>query len=161
MSSSPRGLWFWVGAWLPVLVGMGAIALESTSFLGADHTSGPFRWFYQILFGAVNNARWNEIHFYLRKSGHFIGYGTLGLLWLRAWWLTLPRSEFFVDTMLAFAGAAMTAGADEFHQSFLPNRTGTPWDVLLDCCGVLAMQLLVYLFMRIFRPKKLVKAYNS
>jgi len=40
----------------------------------------------------------------------------------------------------------MTASADEFHQSFLPNRTGTPWDVLLDCSGALAMQLLVYVF---------------
>ena len=49
----------------------------------------------------------------------------------------------------------MTASADEFHQTFLPNRTGTPWDVLLDCSGALTMQLLVYLFMRMFRPKRL------
>jgi VanZ family protein len=51
----------------------------------------------------------------------------------------------------------MTASADEFHQTFLPNRTGSPWDVLLDCCGALALQLLVYVFMRIFRPKRLAR----
>ena len=155
MWNRPRGLWFWIYVWLPVAVGVAVMGMESTQVFGANYTSGPLRWLYQSLFGAVSNLRWEEIHHLIRKSGHFLGYGLLGLAWLRAWWLTLPRSEFFVDTMLAFAGAAVTASADEFHQSSLPNRTGSPWDVLLDCCGVLAMQLLVYLFMRIFRPKKL------
>lgn len=155
MSNRPRGLWFWVYVWLPVAVGIVVMGMESTQVFGANYTSGPLRWLYQSLFGAVSNGRWEVIHHLIRKTGHFLGYGLLGLAWLRAWWLTLPRSEFLVDAMLAFAGAAATASADEFHQSYLPNRTGSPWDVLLDCCGVLAMQLLVYLFMRIFRPKKL------
>jgi hypothetical protein len=30
--------------------------------------------------------------------------------------------------------------------------------VLLDCCGAITLQLLVYAFMRIFRPKKLARA---
>lgn len=158
MSSRPRGLWFWINAWLPVVLGVGIIAMESTLAFGADHTTGPFRWTYQLLFGTVSDVRWAEIHFYLRKSGHFIGYGLLGLAWLRAWWLTLPRSVFLVDTALAFLGAAMTASADEWHQTYLPNRTGTPWDVLLDCCGVLGMLFVVYLFMRVFKPKRLERA---
>ncbi len=74
------------------------------------------------------------------------------------WWMTLPRSLFLVDAALAFLGTAMTASADEFHQTFLPNRTGSPWDVLLDCSGALTMQLLVYVFMRIFKPKRLARA---
>jgi VanZ family protein len=69
--------------------------------------------------------------------------------------MSLPRSRFLQDTALAFLGTALTASADELHQAFLPNRTGTPWDVLLDCGGVLAMQLLVYAFMRVFKPKRL------
>jgi VanZ family protein len=48
------------------------------------------------------------------------------------------------------------ASLDEFHQTFLPNRTGSPWDVLLDCCGAMTLQLVVYLCMRFFKPKKLV-----
>jgi len=47
--------------------------------------------------------------------------------------------------------------ADEWHQTFLPNRTGSVWDVLLDCCGALTLEALVYVFMRIFRPKKLAR----
>ena len=55
---------------------------------------------------------------------------------------------------LAMAGTFLVASADEFHQSFLPNRTGTPWDVLLDCCGALVAQLIIFLIMlRFFRKR--------
>jgi len=148
---------FWLRAWLPVVIGVGVIALESTTLFGAEHTSGPFRWLYQALFGAVNDTEWGVIHFYLRKSGHFLGYGLLALAWLRAWWLTLPRSVFVTDALLALLGTAMTASADELHQTFLPGRTGTPWDVLIDCSGAITLQLLVYIGMRIFKPKKLAR----
>jgi VanZ family protein len=63
-----------------------------------------------------------------------------------------------VDALLAFLGTALVASADEFHQSFLPDRTGTPWDVLLDCCGAITLQLVVYIFLRAFRPKRLTHA---
>jgi VanZ family protein len=155
MSSSRHDMKLLIHAWWPVAVGICVIATESTDVFGADHTSGPLRWICEALFGKFSNPSWDEVHFFLRKSGHFIGYGLLGLAWLRAWWMTLPRSVFLVDTMLAIVGTAITASADEYHQSMLPNRTGTPWDVLLDCSGALAMQLLVYAFMRFFRPKRL------
>ena len=158
MSSNERRLKFWINAWWPVALGICIIAIESTPEFGADHTSGPLRWLYQAIFGPVSDARWALIHLLVRKSGHFIGYGLLGLAWLRAWWMTLPRSMFLVDAVLALLGKAMTASADEFHQSFLPNRTGSPWDVLLDCGGALAMQLLVYVLMRMLRPKRLERA---
>jgi VanZ family protein len=158
MSNRPRGLKFWIYAWLPVVMGIGVIVLESTEAFGSDHTRGPLRWLFQAIFGAVSDDRWEMIHHLVRKSGHFLGYGILGLAWLRAWWMTLPHSIFLQDALLSFLGTAMTASADEFHQTFLPNRTGSPWDVLLDCCGALAMQLLVYVFMRVFRPKKLARA---
>ena len=158
MSNRPVGLKFWISAWWPVVLGIGVIAIESTPELGTEYTSGPLRWLFQQIFGPVSAAHWDLIHHLMRKSGHFIGYGLLGLAWLRAWWMTLPRSAFLQDALLALLGTAMPASADEFHQSFLPNRTGSPWDVLLDCCGALAMQLLVDVCMRIFRPKKLVRA---
>jgi VanZ family protein len=141
-----------------VAVAIGVIVMESTDWMGADHTSGPLRWIWEHLFGAVSNTRWTLLHHLIRKSGHFLGYGTMGLLWLRAWWMTLPRSSFLLDAALAFLGTAIVASTDEFHQSFLPNRTGVPSDVLLDCAGALTLQLLVYLFMRVFRPKRLARA---
>jgi VanZ family protein len=71
--------------------------------------------------------------------------------------MTLPHSRFFQDAFLALLGTAVLASADEWHQSFLPDRTGTPWDVLLDCCGAISLQFVVYIFMRITRPKRLAR----
>ena len=139
-------------------LGICVIALESTATFGADHTSGPLRWVWEHIFGQVTNQRWEILHHYIRKSGHFVGYGTMGLLWLRAWWMSLPRAGFLLDATLALLGTALVASADEFHQSFLPNRTGVPSDVLLDCCGAIVLTLLVYIFVRLRWPKRLAKA---
>jgi len=152
--SNPK---YWISAWLPVAIGVGAIMLESAEWMGSDHTSGPLRWLFESLFGRVADAQWELLHHIIRKSGHFLGYGAMGLLWLRAWWMTLPRSRFLHDAILALLGTALVASFDEWHQSFLPNRTGSPWDVLLDCCGAITLEVLVYVFMRIFRPKKLAR----
>lgn len=158
MSSSRHGIRYWVNIWWPVVLGIAGIALESTELFGSDHTTGPFRWLFQAIFGSVSDERWELLHHLIRRSGHFTGYGAIGLAWLRACWMTLPRSRFLHDSLLALLGTALVASADEWHQTFLPNRTGSAWDVLLDCCGAIAMQLAVYIFMRLFRPKRLLRA---
>jgi VanZ family protein len=140
---------------LPVAVAIGIIALESTPYFGADRTSGPLRWLWESVFGRVSNAHWGHIHMLIRKSGHFVGYGLIGLTWLRAWRMTLPRAGFIVDAVLALIGTALVASADEFHQTYLPNRTGTPWDVLLDCCGAIVLQLMFYVFLRLSARRRL------
>ncbi len=148
MSTSKRAPKYWLSAWLPVVLGAVVIVLESTEFMSAEHTSGPLRWLFEAVFGHVNNARWEIVHHLIRKSGHFLGYGTIGLAWLRAWWMSLPRYGFFQDAFLALLGTALMASADEFHQTFLPNRTGRALDVLLDCSGAVTLQLVVYLLLR-------------
>jgi VanZ family protein len=155
MSSKRRSLKYWISAWLPVAIGISVIMMESTEWMGSNYTSGPLRWLFESIFGRVADAQWELLHHFIRKSGHFLGYGAMGLLWLRAWWMTLPRSRFLHDAILALLGTALVASCDEWHQTFLPNRTGSVWDVLLDCCGAITLQLLVYVYMRIFRPKKL------
>jgi VanZ family protein len=145
----------WLYAWLPVLIGTALIAMSSSPLFSSQDTSGPFRWVYEALFGHVPDDRWRFIHFVIRKSMHFFGYGVFGMLWLRGWWLSLPRSTFLQDAMLAVLGAGLVASADELHQRFLPSRTGSPRDVLLDCFGALTLQLVAYAFLRIFRPRQL------
>lgn len=130
------------------------IAIESTADFGADHTNRPLRWIWEHIFGHVTAARWAEIHHHIRKTGHFLGYGTMGLLWLRAWCMSLPRTAFLMKAVLALAGTALVAALDEYHQSLLPNRTGVPSDVLLDCSGALVLVLL-FLLLRSLRPRKI------
>ena len=158
MSNKAHGLKFWMSAWFPVALGIAVIVMESTEFMGADHTTGPLRWFFESVFGHVSDARWDILHHYIRKSGHFVFYGLLGLAWLRAWWMTLPRLRYLQVAVLGLLGTALVASCDEWHQTYLPNRTGSVWDVLLDCCGAITLQLLVYIYMRLFRTKRLAQA---
>ena len=157
MANNRRYLGFWIRAWLPVLVCIALVALESTANFGSDKTTGPLRRFWELLFGPVSDPAWDPIHLAIRKSGHFAGYGIIGLAWLRAWWMTMPNSRFLPDALLSLLGSGLIATWDEWHQASLPNRGSSPLDVLLDCCGALSMQLFVYAFLRIFYPKKLRK----
>ncbi len=130
-------------------VGVCVIAIESTPDFGSDHTSRPLRWLVQIFCGQISNATWEIVHHLIRKTGHFLGYGVLGLTWLRAWRMTLPETRFLVQATLALVGTALVASCDEWHQAFLPNRTGSPWDVLLDSCGAAIMVGVTWMFLRL------------
>jgi VanZ family protein len=72
--------------------------------------------------------------------------------------MTLPRLRYLQVAVLGLLGTALVASCDEWHQTYLPNRTGSVWDVLLDCCGAITLQLLVYIYMRLFRTKRLAQA---
>lgn len=63
-----------------------------------------------------------------RKLVHMAEFGLLFLLWLRALRFERP--------LLAVVIAVAYAATDEWHQSFVPGRTGTPVDVLIDATGV-------------------------
>lgn len=141
-----------------MLLAILVIVTESTAYFGADRTSAPLRWIFEHLLGPVSDARWELIHHYIRKSGHFLGYGLIGITWLRAWWMTFPAWSFLHSSLLAVAGTALIASADEFHQTFLPNRTGLFRDVVLDTCGAIVLQLIAYLMLRLFRPRQLMHA---
>ncbi len=139
--------------WLPVFVMLLVIARESTHAFSSDQTSAVLRPVYQTVFGTVNDLRWEAIHHGMRKSGHFVGYGVLGLTWLRAWlytWLLPLRAVTAVRWRglawrMAIACTAVVASFDELHQTWLADRTGMATDVLLDTtgavsfCGVVGM----------------------
>jgi VanZ family protein len=142
---------WWLTAWLPAMVAVAIICTESTQTFGAENTSTWLRPIFERIFGRFQDANWEQLHHYLRKTGHFVGYGTVGLTFLRAWLCTLGRrTQPSLHTWrlraigLAIACAALVAAGDEFHQSFLPGRTGTPVDVLLDTCGACVLCLLVW-----------------
>jgi VanZ family protein len=45
---------------------------------------------------------------------------------------------------IAFFMTALVASLDEWHQTFLPSRTGTIHDVFLDSAAALAAQILLF-----------------
>ena len=141
-------------AWIPVLVCILVIASESTVYFGADHTTGPLQHFFEFLFQRhFTQPEWWRLHLIIRKCGHFTGYGILSIAWFRAFWMTLSqtgdlhRHRIKIHS-LAMLGTLLVASGDEFHQTFLPNRNGSIWDVIVDCSGGLLMQLLIWLWIR-------------
>jgi VanZ like family len=65
-----------------------------------------------------------------RKLIHAATYGTLFLLWWRALgWGTNP--------LAAVAITLLYAAGDEYHQTFIEGRHGSPVDVAIDASGIL------------------------
>ena len=50
--------------------------------------------------------------------------------------------------LVAALASAIFAASDEFHQSFVPSRTGSPNDVMIDICGALAGLAICMIFAR-------------
>jgi VanZ family protein len=157
-ASLPNALW--LRAWLPVLACLLVFALESTTFGGSDHTSAPLRRVAERLFGFDHLAYWEPIHHAIRKTGHFMGYGLFSLACFRAFRMIQRKparrlSDRLTAHGLAVAATFLVASADEFHQTFIPNRTGCFSDVLLDTSGAVALGLLLFLttvVIGLFRP---------
>ena len=133
--SSERDTRFWINAWWPVLLAAIIVALTSNAHFGADRTSALLLTIWKRFFPPISHAQWYWIIFSLRTTCHFIAYGIIGLAWLRAWRLIFPRAKFLSDMLLTVTGVGLIACCDEFHQTLIPNRTGSLRDVLIDCCG--------------------------
>ena len=149
-ASGKTGMPLW-RAWLPALVWLGLIVFESTSTLSAENTSRILYPLLHYLFG-VDPVHFQTWHFLLRKTGHVLGYGILSLLLFRAWRATIGVSGnarwSVIWTSIAIVMTALVAGLDEWHQSFLPSRTGRARDVVLDTAAAVAAQILLYLYVR-------------
>ena len=141
-------------AWLPVFLFSLVFAVESTSYLGSNHTSQPLHNLLHSLLGASIDRNWGFTHHVLRKIGHFTGYGTLSLVCYRGFRLTLCNTvsrlrHSLAAHALAIAVTFLVASVDEIHQTFLPNRTGSFSDVLLDTAGAAVFQILLLMAIRL------------
>jgi|GEM_PF-991949 len=142
--------------WIPAMIGVAIICCESTNTMGANHTD---QWL-RVLANWIGHpdgplALLNHL---LRKSGHFTGYGLLGLCFTRGWYSFLRRrvtgSWYRIRTLAATLGIFCTfvvASADEIHQIFLPERGASAWDVLLDTSGALVLNLILFALLAMHR----------
>ncbi len=143
---------WWFNVWIPAATAVAIICVESTDTFSAQNTSGWLRPIVEHWIGHINDISWDLYHHYLRKTGHFVGYGLVALTFLRAWLHTLTQrgqstliAWRLESSILAIFSTAIVASCDEYHQTFIPSRTGSPYDVLLDTCGATMLCLLVWL----------------
>ena len=137
-----------LAVWLPPILWLGVIAWES--FRLSSNVTGV--WLSDLLNAArisVSYSQFEALHHFLRKIGHFAGYGLLALLFFRAWINTLrpaanSRRFLLHCAVLALTVTLLTAMADEWHQSSDVTRTGTPKDVALDMAGGITAQIIAF-----------------
>ncbi len=122
--------------------------------MSGEHTSTVFYAILTRLFGEINLYDFLVWHHYGRKAGHVIGYAMLCLLLYRGWRATFGelRPWAWKPAVYAWAGTILIASLDEWHQSFIPSRTGTIRDVVLDSVAGLIFLLMAYFWLRHSEP---------
>jgi VanZ family protein len=115
--------------WLPILLWAAVMFTFSTQGFSAENTShiiAPLvRWF----FPAISSTSLGVINALIRKCAHFTEYGIL-------FWL-LVRGPLKGRPFVAMAVCIGFALTDEFHQTFVPGRGPSFYDVALDSTGAM------------------------
>jgi VanZ family protein len=127
--------------------------------LSAEHTSVVLR-FAKWLFPSTSPEFLAWFHFLVRKAGHLTEYAILATLAARALRNSshqLIRLHWFDFSLLLAAAYALT---DEFHQSFVPSRTASFRDSLIDSAGALIALSIIWVRLR-RRQERQKKARES
>lgn len=127
----------------PVIIWASLIFLFSTNLMSGSNTSTIVRPLLLWVYPSFSDAALALVHGLIRKAGHFVEYAILALLLARALLTSsreFLRTRWFAVTLL-FVG--LYALSDEFHQSFVPTRTSSIYDSLIDTAGGLAALALV------------------
>jgi len=112
------------------------IFVGSGNVLSAQRTSVllPFiKWLFPS--ASPNALAW--FHFLIRKAGHLTEYAILALLAARAFRNSAHQFLQLHWFTLSLLLAMLYALGDEFHQSFVPSRTASIHDSLIDSVGAL------------------------
>ena len=121
--------------------GLGVRALAPLAMMGAIF------YFSAQPFDGPDLAWWEVA---IRKLGHLAGYAALTGLW---WWALVGGVR---RPLLAAAAISLAyAATDEYHQTFVDNRHGSPLDVGIDAIGIALACLVIHL--RWPRPRAAVE----
>ncbi len=87
----------------------------------------------QITDKEPSNTTFENVHYFIRKQGHFIEFAVLGILvflLVRCYDFSLKKS-----LIIALSFVLFYAVTDEIHQLFVEGRTGRITDVFIDFFG--------------------------
>jgi VanZ family protein len=126
-----------LATWAPPIVWMAVILAMSSADFSAENTGSVLHPLLAWLLPSLTIEQARLIHGVVRKLGHLTEYAILGALCFRA----VTRSGTVRPSAaagLALAVSVALALVDESHQAFVPSRTGSMGDVLIDALGALA-----------------------
>ncbi|HEU5458855.1 MAG TPA: VanZ family protein [Pyrinomonadaceae bacterium] len=129
--------------YLPLIAWLAFISFASSGRFSAGNTSRIIGPLILWLFPNTTQETLLVVHFITRKLAHFTEYAILGFLAARAF-RTSPRPAISTRWFLISATLIVTfALLDEFHQTFVPTRTGSIYDSFIDMAGGLTALLVI------------------
>ena len=127
----------------PLLAWLVFISYASSDSFNAGNTSRIIGPLVLWLFPNTSPETLLSIHIFTRKAAHFTEYAILAFLAARAF-RTSPRPALAKRWFLASLALVVAyALLDEYHQSFVPSRTGSIYDSIIDISGGLTALLLI------------------
>lgn len=86
----------------------------------------------------------------IRKLAHMTEFGILAVLIFSAlkYYVQIPTTK--KRYLFAWLGAVCYAATDEFHQIFVPDRSGNLFDICVDALGAAMALTLLYLLRSIY-----------
>ncbi len=135
----------------PLIGWIGFIWFASTQGFSAGNTSRVIRPLLLWLFPNIAEAQIANVHFFTRKAAHFVEYAILAFLARRAF--TTSSRAFIKKNWFALSVVILIVVAllDEWHQSFVPSRTGSIYDSAIDLAGGLSVLLVCWFYQRVRR----------
>jgi VanZ family protein len=129
--------------YLPLIAWLAFISYASSDSFSASNTSRIIGPLILWLFPNTSAETLLTIQSITRKLAHLTEYAILGWLAARAF-RSSPRAAinrhwFLISVALVVVYALL----DEYHQSFVPSRTGTIWDSFIDMAGGLAALVII------------------
>jgi len=143
--------------WLPVLIWLCVIFVGSTDVLSAEQTSRFVEPFLRWLKPDISSETLAQIHFFARKLGHIFEYALLAIfLWRALRSGANLQVKISILVIVVWFVCAIFAATDEFHQSFIPSRTASPNDVVIDIFGaVIGLTICMGFALRINRKSEI------
>ena len=138
--------------YLPVIFCMGFIFWMSTETFSSPKTFSFMEIALRFFFPKISVRELDLIHPVIRKSAHVMEYFILGLLLFRAFRGSSIGSWHWKWSFFSVILVALWAAGDEFHQSFVPTRTASVADVVIDIAGGVLAQFAIILWHR-YRKK--------
>jgi VanZ family protein len=130
--------------YLPLVAWLALISYASSDSFSAGNTSRIIGPLVLWLFPNTSAETLATIHLITRKLAHFTEYAILAFLAARAFRTSrnpaISRHWFLISATLIVVYALI----DEYHQSFVPSRTGTVYDSFIDIAGGLIALVFVW-----------------
>ena len=130
--------------YFPLIAWLAFISFASSDNFNAGNTSRIIGPLILWLFPNTSPETLAVVHYFTRKIAHFTEYAILGFLAARAF-RTSPNPAINRRWFLiCLAVVVVYALLDEYHQSFVPSRSASIVDSLIDTAGGLTALFIVW-----------------